>query len=44
MEFSNGKLCGLTNYKSASVVSFICDKTVEGQVRILFIHYLNMII
>ncbi|CAB4424849.1 unnamed protein product [Rhizophagus irregularis] len=37
MEFSNGKLCGLTNYKSASVVSFICDKTVEGQGQPIFI-------
>jgi len=37
MEFSNGKKCGSTNYGSTSVVSFICDKTVEGQGQPIFI-------
>ncbi|GES96690.1 cation dependent mannose-6-phosphate cargo receptor [Rhizophagus clarus] len=37
MEFSDGKNCAGTNYKSTSVVSFICDKTVEGQGQPIFI-------
>lgn len=38
MEFNNGNdKCGTTNYRKTSVISFICDKTVEGQGQPSFI-------
>jgi hypothetical protein len=43
MELPHGRACDRDNYNSASIISFICDRTVEGQVRIL-INYLNIYI
>ncbi|CAI2176171.1 3523_t:CDS:2 [Funneliformis geosporum] len=38
MEFNDGNdKCGTTNYRKSSVISFICDKTVEGQGLPIFV-------
>ncbi|SRR6266540_5050253 len=44
MEFNDDQEnCGSTDWVKTSVISFICDRTVEGQVRILrslFIYFI----
>ncbi|RIA86347.1 mannose-6-phosphate receptor binding domain-containing protein [Glomus cerebriforme] len=37
MEFTDGMTCKSTNYKRSSVISFICDQTVEGQGKPTFV-------